>query len=139
MIEGGRSEASSSLQGLLPVLNILAYVRAKFKEAALAGIQDALDEIDPAPSRRGPEDVDGPAAGAVPTLQQPLAPPALGAAKPANGDGAADQERSKPALQDQIEQAVAAAAASANPNAVTPASGPSAARREKRARGENGP
>jgi len=139
MIEGGRSEASFSLQGLLQVLNILAYVRAKFKEAALAGIQDALDEIDPLSSRRGPEDGDGPAAGAATVLPNPPAPPALGAAKQVSGDGAVEQERSKPALQDQIEQAVAAAAANANPNAVTPASGPSAARREKRPRGENGP
>lgn len=125
------------------MLNILAYVRAKFKEAVLAGVQDALDEIDPVSSRPGPPDGDEPPAGAVPVLPTPPAPPALGAGKSAGGggDGESEQEQPKasPSLTQQIAQAAAAVAANANSTALTHPPGPSAARRDRRPRGESGP
>ena len=120
------------------MLNVLAYVRAKFREAALLGIQDAVNEaLPPSPGQKS---------GGMAQPVEQLPPPALPPSAPAAAETEAapsGQATSVPSLQQRFTESIAARAAANGPSGVQPPDGqpadPSSAKRPKRPRDDQRP
>ena len=117
------------------MLNVLTYVRAKFKEAALLGLQDAVNEFDPVASLNDKVAIAKPNFGSTPAQDVPP-PPALTAAVSTSPETA--EKPAPPAPVTSVSQKImqTAAAIQTSPNTLAPSEGASAARRDKRPRGE---